>query len=163
MLFTAFCVVLGTLVLQGLTVRPLMRVCDWRTTARWTGRCACARVETLRAALAVLNRPRTTPSADLLRRRYELMLARAEAERAADDDAAPRLPTPVRASAAEAAIMRATAAERQRLIALRADATIGDAAFQQIEQELDLEGCTFGPARARRRFGVSGARDGEGS
>ena len=30
-------------------------------------------------------------------------------------------------------------AERQRLIALRADGTIGDAAFQQIEQELDLE------------------------
>ena len=45
-----------------------------------------------------------------------------------------------RVSAAEAAIIgRATAAERQRLIALRADATIGDAAFQQIEQELDLE------------------------
>ena len=43
-------------------------------------------------------------------------------------------------SSAEAAIIRqATAAERQRLIALRADGTIGDAAFQQIEQELDLE------------------------
>jgi len=30
-------------------------------------------------------------------------------------------------------------AERQRLLALRADGTIGDAAFQQIEQALDLE------------------------
>ena len=40
----------------------------------------------------------------------------------------------------EAAIVRrATVAERQRLLALRADGTIGDAAFQQIEQELDLE------------------------
>jgi CPA1 family monovalent cation:H+ antiporter len=32
-----------------------------------------------------------------------------------------------------------TSAERRRLLALRADRTIGDAAFQQIEQELDLE------------------------
>ena len=33
----------------------------------------------------------------------------------------------------------ATSAERQRLLALRADGTIGDAAFQRVEQELDLE------------------------
>jgi hypothetical protein len=32
-----------------------------------------------------------------------------------------------------------TAAERRRLNALRADGTIGDAAFQHIEQELDVE------------------------
>jgi CPA1 family monovalent cation:H+ antiporter len=38
-----------------------------------------------------------------------------------------------------AALRAATSAERQRLIALRASGTIGDAAFQQIEQELDLE------------------------
>jgi monovalent cation/hydrogen antiporter len=30
-------------------------------------------------------------------------------------------------------------AKRQRLLALRADGTIGDAAFQRVEQELDLE------------------------
>jgi CPA1 family monovalent cation:H+ antiporter len=29
------------------------------------------------------------------------------------------------------------AAERQRLVSLRADGTIGDAAFQRVEQELD--------------------------
>ena len=33
----------------------------------------------------------------------------------------------------------ATSAERQRLLALRADGTIGDAAFQRVEQELDWE------------------------
>jgi CPA1 family monovalent cation:H+ antiporter len=33
----------------------------------------------------------------------------------------------------------ATSAERQRLLALRADGTIGDAAFQRLEQELDWE------------------------
>jgi monovalent cation/hydrogen antiporter len=30
-------------------------------------------------------------------------------------------------------------AERNRLVALRADGTIGDAAFQRVEQELDWE------------------------
>ena len=40
----------------------------------------------------------------------------------------------------DATIVRtATSAERQRLLALRADGTIGDAAFQRIEQELDWE------------------------
>jgi CPA1 family monovalent cation:H+ antiporter len=44
------------------------------------------------------------------------------------------------ANAVDAEIVRtATSAERQRLIALRADGTIGDAAFQRIEQELDWE------------------------
>jgi CPA1 family monovalent cation:H+ antiporter len=32
----------------------------------------------------------------------------------------------------------ATTAERKRLVELRDDGTIGDAAFQQVEQELDL-------------------------
>ena len=31
----------------------------------------------------------------------------------------------------------ATDAQRQRLVALRADGTIGDAAFQRVEEELD--------------------------
>jgi CPA1 family monovalent cation:H+ antiporter len=36
-------------------------------------------------------------------------------------------------------VRKATSAERRRLLALRADGTIGDAAFQRVEQELDLE------------------------
>jgi monovalent cation/hydrogen antiporter len=40
-------------------------------------------------------------------------------------------------SADVAIVQAATAAERQRLVSLRADGTIGDAAFQRIEQELD--------------------------
>ena len=35
-------------------------------------------------------------------------------------------------------IRAASAAERRRLIELRDDGTIGDAAFQRVEQELDL-------------------------
>jgi CPA1 family monovalent cation:H+ antiporter len=38
----------------------------------------------------------------------------------------------------DAAVVRAaTEAQRRRLVALRADGTIGDAAFQRVEEELD--------------------------
>jgi hypothetical protein len=51
-----------------------------------------------------------------------------------------------RASSADANVVRAAAvAERQRLISLRADGTIGDVAFQQVEQELDLEELNLQP------------------
>jgi monovalent cation/hydrogen antiporter len=77
----------------------------------------------------------------LLRRRYEVMLGRAEAQLggggAKHDGAAAG---DGGAFNADAAIVRkATSAERQRLVALRANGTIGDAAFQRVEQELDLE------------------------
>jgi monovalent cation/hydrogen antiporter len=140
-LFTAFGVVLVTLVVQGLTLRPLMKLLRLEDDGSVDREARRARVETLRAALAVLNPAQDDPVADLLRRRYELLLARAEAKHAANDRSGAAPPNAgARVSAAEAAIIgQATAAERQRLIALRADATIGDAAFQQIEQELDLE------------------------
>jgi CPA1 family monovalent cation:H+ antiporter len=42
------------------------------------------------------------------------------------------------AADADAAVVRAaTQAQRRRLVALRADGTIGDAAFQRVEEELD--------------------------
>lgn len=94
-----------------------------------------ARVEMLRAALsAVEGVPADEELAAVLRRRYEVMLHRAEAELTNANH------RPADTSEADAALVRAaTSAERQRLLALRADRTIGDAAFQQVEQELDLE------------------------
>jgi len=141
LLFTAFAVVLGTLVVQGLTLRPLMsalRLEDDRTVEREV---RLARVEILRAALAAIVDFRGDTMADLLRRRYEVVLERAQAQLAADAAADGGRPGAGRSTfACDAEIVRqATTAERQRLLALRADATIGDAAFQQIEQELDLE------------------------
>lgn len=48
------------------------------------------------------------------------------------------LPAPPPGSNQDLALLHAaTAAQRDRLVALRADGTIGDAAFQRIEQELD--------------------------
>jgi CPA1 family monovalent cation:H+ antiporter len=98
-------------------------------------------VETLRAGLAATTELPGEDISGLLRRRYEVLLRRAESDLTAGDG------TP-NASAAddfrtfnvdEAIVRTATSAERQRLLALRADGTIGDAAFQRVEQELDWE------------------------
>ena len=142
-LFTAFSVVLGTLVLQGMTLRPLMNRLRLEDDGSVEREVRLARVETRRAALAATAELPGEETAGLLRRRYELLLRRAEAELANGDGAGDRQRPPSAdeaAFSADAAIVRtATTAERQRLLALRADGTIGDAAFQRVEQELDWE------------------------
>jgi Na+/H+ antiporter len=142
-LFTAFSVVLGTLVLQGVTLRPLLgrlRLDDDGAVEREV---RLARVATLRAALSVTAASSGAEMAALVRQRYELQLRRAEAElggRASEGvngdpgDSAELLGV---ASADAKVVHAATTAERQRLVSLRADGTIGDAAFQRVEQELD--------------------------
>ncbi|HJQ39987.1 MAG TPA: sodium:proton antiporter [Thermoanaerobaculia bacterium] len=119
--FTSFAVVLVTLVIQGMTLRPLISWLDVHDDGSVEREVQLARVETLRAAIDTASRREGSESADLLRRRYELSLRRAQGC-VEDDDIA----------------RAATAAERQRLIELRDNGTIGDAAFQRVEQELDL-------------------------
>jgi Na+/H+ antiporter len=138
-LFTAFSVVLGTLVVQGMTLRPLMSVLRLEDDGSVEREVRLARVETLRAALAATAEVPGDELSGLLRRRYEVLLRRAEADLpgAAANGGNGR---DGRALEGDAAIARAaTSAERRRLVALRADGTIGDAAFQRLEQELDLE------------------------
>jgi len=141
-LFTAFAVVLVTLVVQGLTLRPLMNLLRLEDDGSVDREARLARAETLRAALAALTSAAEGDAiTDLLRRRYTVMLERVEGQ-AADAEPSGNVRAEVRGrvSQSEAEIIRrATGAERQRLVALRSDGTIGDAAFQQIEQELDLE------------------------
>jgi CPA1 family monovalent cation:H+ antiporter len=68
------------------------------------------------------------------------MLRRAEVDLAADGAAPPPpLETEAELRDEDDAIERATSAERKRLVMLRDNGTIGDAAFQRLEQELDLE------------------------
>jgi CPA1 family monovalent cation:H+ antiporter len=100
-----------------------------------------ARVEILRVALTAIDAAPGDAMGDLLRRQHEVMLLRAEAVLAGRDASGAGGPEGgAGVFAGEAAIaLRVTAAERQRLLALRADGTIGDAAFQQLEQELDME------------------------
>jgi CPA1 family monovalent cation:H+ antiporter len=76
--FSAFCVVLTTLVLQGLTLRPLLqRLCldEDRTVEREIG---IARAETARAALRALD---DQPSAGLLRSEYQGLQVRSRRRR----------------------------------------------------------------------------------
>ncbi|HUQ83366.1 MAG TPA: Na+/H+ antiporter [Gemmatimonadaceae bacterium] len=141
-LFTAFAVVLGTLVLQGMTLRPLMNYLKLEDDGSVEHEVKVARVETLRAALSATDGASSGEEmSGLLRRRYEMLLRRAETD-LANGNGVPNENVAAEAQQFEtdAAFVRtATAAERQRLLALRADGTIGDAAFQRIEQELDWE------------------------
>jgi CPA1 family monovalent cation:H+ antiporter len=140
-LCVSFCVVLGTLVVQGLTLRPLMNALKLEDDGSVEREVRHAHVEILRAALgATANLPAEEMSA-LIRRRYEVMLGRAQAELAAAEPGhAPSEEHNEAALVVDSTVVRtALSAERQRLVALRADGTIGDAAFQRLEQRLDLE------------------------
>ncbi len=133
-LVTSFGVVLGTLVFQGLTLRPLLlrlRLKDDGTVDREV---RFARVETLRAAAEACVACAGAETAELVRHRYELQLRRAEEELGAPEEAV----ADTGGREADAAVVRAaTEAARRRLMALRTDGTIGDAAFQRVETELD--------------------------
>lgn len=134
---TAFGVVLGTLVLQGLTLRPLLvrlRLRDDGSVERET---RLARVEALRAAVAEVV---DADPGSLVRQSLETQLR--YAREAWERDGAGAAPAPGAGGAhplqAGAALLRAaTEAQRQCLSQLRADGTIGDAAFQVVLEELD--------------------------
>ena len=142
--FTAFAVVLVTLVVQGATLKPLITWLDVRDDGSVEREVALARAEGFRAALHAIKECGGGETADVLRRRYELRLSRAEETPHDDEDAAH-----------DTAIVRlATTAERRRLIELRDDGTIGDAAFQVVEQELDWKELDLAQA-LRRQDGIA--------
>jgi CPA1 family monovalent cation:H+ antiporter len=129
---TAFGVVLGTLVLQGLTLRPLLLRLRLEDDGSVEREVRLARLETLRAALAAAETCPGAETAALVRHRYALQLRQAEEAASA--------PVAVAADGADAdaeVVRAATRAQRRRLVALRADGTIGDDAFQRVEEELD--------------------------
>jgi len=149
-LSAAFGVVLGTLVLQGLTLRPLLLRLKIEDDGSVEREVRLARVQTLQAALAAAAACPGAETAALVRHRYELQLRRAEQDVAnATDDAAPNENVTRSVATASsgpdgdgsdcdvAAVRAAMEAQRQRLIALRSAGTIGDAAFQRVQEELD--------------------------
>jgi CPA1 family monovalent cation:H+ antiporter len=148
-LTTAFGVTLGTLVLQGLSLRPLLLRLQLEDDGTVDREVRLARVETLRAAVEAAAACPGVETTELVRRRYELQLSRAEEEVSTDatsvNDAPPDgSPSTAEPSVdtdsrdADAAVVRAAGeAQRRRLVALRAEGTIGDAAFQRVEEELD--------------------------
>lgn len=133
-LFTAFCVVLGTLVLQGMTVRLLMRALKLRDDGSVEREVQLARAETARAAIDAVEGTRTDGKEmiQLLRRKYQDRLSRAERRGAGlpSEDGGGE-------SGFRAAQRRAQAAERRVLSELREQGVIGDDAFHRVEEELD--------------------------
>jgi CPA1 family monovalent cation:H+ antiporter len=132
-LFTAFSVVLVTLVVQGMTVRPLMRALDLHDDGTVEREVQLARAETARAALdAVDHGDGGSELIQLFRRKYQDRLRKAErASRgspAADGDGDSDFTEVQR---------RAQAAERRTLSDLRTQGVIGDDAFHRVEEELD--------------------------
>src|SRR5688572_16896268 len=124
---TAFAVVLGTLVIQGLTLKPLLRALDLHDDDPVGRELAEARAQALRAGLASLA-DEDSPVADAVRQAFTASLSDARADPDGGDGAR-----------AEYGAMRRTAlqAARQAVHAMRAGDEIGDDAFHRIEEELD--------------------------
>jgi hypothetical protein len=124
---TAFSVVLGTLVIQGLTLRPLLRALDLHDEDPVGLELTAARERALRAALASFAGSES-PGAELVRQQFKARLAPEPAD--ADRGATSR--------SAHSEIHRAALqAARQAVLAMRSEDEIGDDAFHRIEEELD--------------------------
>lgn len=145
LLFIAFCVVLGTLVLQGSTLRPLMMALRFAGDRVIEDEVRSARVELTRAALRVLDNGETSKAYTVVRREYQARLTNAI------DGAQTATNT-----GSELALIqsRAIAAERTALDELRNRGEIGDDAFHRLEEELD-----WAEVSALRSAGVEAARE----
>ncbi len=97
-------------------------------------------MEALRAAVVATEECPRSEAAALVRQSYTLQLRRAEEELAQEgaDATVETVAAPVAPADGDSSVVHAaTGAQRRRLVALRADGTIGDAAFQRLEEELD--------------------------
>jgi monovalent cation/hydrogen antiporter len=130
-LLAAFGVVLSTLVVQGLTLGPLMRRVCLKPDTSVEREIGVARAETAKAALAALADSPDHEAAEMLRREYQARLSLGEIEaRGGGAD----LPESNLARLQRAAV----AAQRAALHDLRRRELIGDDAFHAIEAEIDV-------------------------
>jgi len=120
--FCAFCVVLSTLVVQGATLRPLLKLLGLQDDGSVARELVVARIETARAALAELDGKEPEESAEILRREYRA--------RTQERDTPPT-------SLAELQ-QHAVLIQRRKLLELRSGSVIGDDAFHAAEEEIDL-------------------------
>jgi len=124
---TACAVVVGTLVIQGLTLKPLLRLLDLRDGNPVAGEVRAARERVLEASLASFAKD-TSPSGDLVRRNWIAHFANDEVQPGPGGGA----------TSAYAALHRdAVHAARQALLEMRSRDEIGDDAFHALENELD--------------------------
>lgn len=126
--FTAFCTVFGTLVVQGLTLSPLLRFLnlpDDDPVGREAGR---ARAAAYGAALKSLETQEDCAATDALRAEFREALAEAEAHE--EGLASESLP-------ADAARRSAILAARTEVLEMRRRGEIGDDAYFLLEEEFD--------------------------
>lgn len=132
---TAFIVVLGTLVIQGLTLRPLLLWLDLNDDDPVGREVVRAREAAFRAALETLDGD-TSTEAKWLRKEYTEVLSHAGDD--ADGNAPIALP-------ADDLRRRAIAAARAAVSTLRRRGEIGDDAFHRLEEQLDWNELSTGP------------------
>ncbi|MBZ9873980.1 sodium:proton antiporter [Mesorhizobium sp. BR1-1-9] len=131
---TAFCVVLGTLVLQGMSLKPLLRLLRLEPDETIDREVAQARVAIMQAALDILS-GKTSTAAAAVREQYA---AQRKIAKNPDDAQA----------ATEYDRLRLYAIKRQRdaLEELRRNGTIGDEAYHRLEEEIDWSELAASPA-----------------
>src|SRR5207247_2475897 len=124
----AFCVVLGTLVSQGFTLRPLLDRLGFEADGGVGREISRGRLGMMQAALDTLAGERS-PAAAAVREGY---LAAREVAASPEEPQGPTEHDRLR--------LRAITAQRLTLHRLREEGAIGDEAFQRLEVEVDWDG-----------------------
>jgi monovalent cation/hydrogen antiporter len=127
-LLTAFAVVLGSLLIQGLTLRPLILALGLKDDDPVAREVARGRAIGYRAALEEIDGD-PSEAAEILRLEYRALLERAESDPDCGVVGGELPADPLR--------RRAIAAARHTIIGLRDSEVIGDDAFHTLEEELD--------------------------
>ncbi|MEP7342138.1 MAG: cation:proton antiporter [Acidobacteriota bacterium] len=122
---SAFTVVLGTLIIQGLTIKPLIKLLQIKPDTSLEAEISIARTEMMQAAIATLA-DEQGETANNVRAEYEA--ARALAKDRSDPQAD---------TEHDRLRRKAIAAQRKALAEIRADGRIDDDAFHRLEEELD--------------------------
>jgi monovalent cation/hydrogen antiporter len=124
--FVAFCVVLGTLVIQGFTLRPLLLKLNLSDDDPVGQEVARARTAAYRAALAALDGDHS-PLAEAIRVELQVGLLQANGDGGEPADGAPE----------DDLRLRAVRAAREAVLAMRQSGDIGDNAFHRLEEQID--------------------------
>jgi NhaP-type Na+/H+ or K+/H+ antiporter len=130
----AFAVVLGTLVLQGMSLKPLLRWLNFDPDETIDREVAQARVAIMQAALDILS-GKTSDAAAAVREQYAAQ--RTVAENPEDAQAATEY---------DRLRLYAIKSQRDALERLRRDGTIGDEAYHRLEEEIDWAELAASPA-----------------
>ncbi len=135
---TAFTVVIGTLVIQGFTIRPLARALQFRRDAGRDRELSEGRSALMQAALEALKDD-VSPAADAVRQHYAAAYA-----------VASRIEDPLGPTEHDRLRLKALKAQRARLNEVWSEGRIDDEAYHRLREELDWTELDASPASAFR-------------